>query len=140
METGVLLREKLDNVLPYNDYFEYYGRFVDDALRLSVVALVVHRRIRPAETHDAATLIPWCVGMCVWCVFPGPDYRLHIGKSNMPNANSTDYLNSMCHKIFGQLDEIEPVPGVQLQTGQGGGSVPAKPLPLPKKPAKAVGS
>ncbi len=25
METGVLLREKLDNVLPFNDYFEYYG-------------------------------------------------------------------------------------------------------------------
>ena len=87
METGVLLREKLDDCLPFNDYFEYYG----------------------------------------------PDYRLQIGKSNMPNANSKEYLNEMCHKIFAQLDDIEPVPGVQIQTGQAtpqSGEAPAKPLPI----------
>ena len=47
----------------------------------------------------------------------------------MKNENSTEYLNAMCHKIFRQLDDLEPVPGVQVQTGQGGGSVPGKPLP-----------
>ena len=83
METGVLLREQLDDQVPYNDYFEYYG----------------------------------------------PDYRLQIGKSNMPNANSKEYLNEMCHKIFKQLDDIEPVPGTQIQTGQGG-NAPEKPLPV----------
>ena len=25
METGVLLRQRLENVLPFNDYYEYYG-------------------------------------------------------------------------------------------------------------------
>ena len=59
----------------------------------------------------------------------GPDYRLHVASSNMPNANGTEYLNDVCHKIFAKLDEIEPVPGVQIQTGQGG-NAPAKPLPV----------
>lgn len=50
----------------------------------------------------------------------------------MPNLNTTEYLNKMCHKIFKQLDEIEPVPGVQLKTGQGG-NAPANPLPVIKR-------
>jgi histone deacetylase 1/2 len=48
----------------------------------------------------------------------GPDYRLHLPVSNMENLNSNEYLEKTKHQLFDILSDIEPVPGVQIQTGQ----------------------
>jgi histone deacetylase 1/2 len=61
----------------------------------------------------------------------GPDYRLHITPSNMVNDNSREYLDGVMAQLIKQLHQIEPVPGVQIQTGAPGTSqTPAK-LGLP---------
>jgi histone deacetylase 1/2 len=54
----------------------------------------------------------------------GPDYRLHITPSNMENLNDKQYLDFLREKLFGQLDSLEAVPGVQINTGQSGNDVP----------------
>ena len=70
-ETSVLLGTEIKDVLPYNDYFEYYG----------------------------------------------PDYRLHMPVSNMENLNSKEYLQHVKAQLFSVLDDVEPVPGVQIKSG-----------------------
>ena len=62
----------MKDVLPYNDYFEYYG----------------------------------------------PDYRLHMPVSNMENLNSKEYLQHVKAQLFSVLDDVEPVPGVQVKTSE----------------------
>jgi histone deacetylase 1/2 len=54
----------------------------------------------------------------------GPDYRLHIQPSNMENLNSKEYLDFLRVKMLKQLDALEAVPGVQINTGQSGADVP----------------
>ncbi len=54
----------------------------------------------------------------------GPDYRLHITPSNMENCNSKEYLDFLRTKMLRQLDSLEAVPGVQINTGQSGTDVP----------------
>lgn len=46
----------------------------------------------------------------------GPDYRLHMPVSNMENLNSTEYLGHIKSQLFKILDQVEPVPGVQIST------------------------
>ena len=70
-ETSVLLGTEIKDVLPYNDYFEYYG----------------------------------------------PDYRLHMPVSNMENLNSKEYLQHVKAQLFSVLDDVEPVPGVAIKSG-----------------------
>jgi histone deacetylase 1/2 len=48
----------------------------------------------------------------------GPDYRLHLPTSNMDNLNSQEYLDITKQRLMEILREIEPVPSVQIQTGQ----------------------
>lgn len=48
----------------------------------------------------------------------GPDYRLHLPVSNMENLNSVDYLEKTKNQLLEILSDVEPVPGVQIQTGQ----------------------
>jgi histone deacetylase 1/2 len=48
----------------------------------------------------------------------GPDYRLHLPTSNMDNLNSQEYLESTKQRLMEILREVEPVPSVQIQTGQ----------------------
>lgn len=48
----------------------------------------------------------------------GPDYSLHLPVSNMENLNSKEYLNRTKIQLLDILGDIEPVPGVQIQTGQ----------------------
>jgi len=74
----VLLGTDIPDVLPFNEFFEYYG----------------------------------------------PDYRLHITPSNMENLNTKEYLDFLRTKLLQQLDGLEAVPGVQINTGQGGKDVP----------------
>ena len=62
---------RLQDALPYNDYFEYYG----------------------------------------------PEYRLHMPVSNMENLNTPDYLDRVKVQLFDILKSAEPVPGVQIETG-----------------------
>jgi histone deacetylase 1/2 len=71
-ETSVLLGTEIKDVLPYNDYFEYYG----------------------------------------------PDYRLHMPVSNMENLNSKEYLDHVKAQLFAVLDDVEPVPGVQIKPSE----------------------
>ena len=47
----------------------------------------------------------------------GPDYRLHMPVSNMENANKPEYLDNVKVQIFDILKQVEPVPGVTVQTG-----------------------
>jgi histone deacetylase 1/2 len=47
----------------------------------------------------------------------GPDYRLHMPVSNMENANKPEYLDNVKVQIFDILKQVEPVPGVAVQTG-----------------------
>jgi histone deacetylase 1/2 len=48
----------------------------------------------------------------------GPDYRLHLPVSNMENLNSNEYLERTKQQLLEILSDVEPVPGVQIQTGQ----------------------
>ena len=54
----------------------------------------------------------------------GPDYHLHITPSNMENLNDKPYLDFLREKLCTQLDGLEAVPGVQINTGQSGNDVP----------------
>ncbi|CAF0915315.1 unnamed protein product [Adineta ricciae] len=45
----------------------------------------------------------------------GPDFKLHISPSNMPNQNSSDYLDKIKVKLFDNLRMLPHVPGVQMQ-------------------------
>jgi len=45
----------------------------------------------------------------------GPDFKLHISPSNMPNQNNTDYLDKIKVKLFDNLRMLPHVPGVQMQ-------------------------
>ena len=47
----------------------------------------------------------------------GPDYRLHMPVSNMENLNSREYLENQKVQLFDILSQVEPAPGVQIQTG-----------------------
>jgi len=47
----------------------------------------------------------------------GPDYRLHMPVSNMENANKPEYLDAVKVQLFNILKQVEPVPGVAIQTG-----------------------
>jgi len=45
----------------------------------------------------------------------GPDFKLNISPSNMPNQNSTEYLDKIKIKLFDNLRMLPHVPGVQMQ-------------------------
>ncbi|GMI59208.1 hypothetical protein ScalyP_jg8355 [Parmales sp. scaly parma] len=53
----------------------------------------------------------------------GPDYRLHMPVSNMENLNSQDYLERTKIQLLEILSNIEPVPSVQIETGQTGTNI-----------------
>lgn len=44
----------------------------------------------------------------------GPDFKLHISPSNMPNQNSGDYLDKIKCKLIENLRMLPHVPGVQM--------------------------
>ncbi|CAF0826627.1 unnamed protein product [Adineta steineri] len=46
----------------------------------------------------------------------GPDFKLNINPSNMPNQNSAEYLDKIKIKLFDNLRMIPHVPGVQMQS------------------------
>jgi histone deacetylase 1/2 len=46
----------------------------------------------------------------------GPDFKLHISPSNMPNQNSYEYLDKIKCKMFENLRMIPHVPSVQMQS------------------------
>ncbi|UJR37988.1 hypothetical protein I4U23_030670 [Adineta vaga] len=46
----------------------------------------------------------------------GPDFKLNITPSNMPNQNSLDYLDKIKVKLFDNLRMLPHVPGVQMQS------------------------
>jgi len=48
----------------------------------------------------------------------GPDYRLHLPVSNMENLNCAKYLDRTKIQLMQILNDAEPVPGCQIQTGQ----------------------
>jgi hypothetical protein len=45
----------------------------------------------------------------------GPDFKLHISPSNMPNQNSSEYMDKIKVKLFDNLRMLPHVPGVQMQ-------------------------
>jgi histone deacetylase 1/2 len=45
----------------------------------------------------------------------GPDFKLHISPSNMPNQNANEYLEKIKTKLFENLRLIPHAPGVQMQ-------------------------
>ncbi|CAF1004491.1 unnamed protein product [Rotaria magnacalcarata] len=45
----------------------------------------------------------------------GPDFKLNISPSNMPNQNSSEYLDKIKIKLFENLRMLPHVPGVQMQ-------------------------
>ncbi|CAF1383466.1 unnamed protein product [Rotaria magnacalcarata] len=45
----------------------------------------------------------------------GPDFKLHISPSNMPNQNSSEYLDKIKVKLFDNLRMLPHAPGVQMQ-------------------------
>jgi len=47
----------------------------------------------------------------------GPDYRLHLPVSNMENLNSSGYLERTKIQLLELLNDLEPVPSTQIQTG-----------------------
>jgi histone deacetylase 1/2 len=46
----------------------------------------------------------------------GPDYKLHISPSNMPNQNSNEYLDKIKCKLIENLRMIPHAPSVQMQS------------------------
>ncbi|XP_028406338.1 probable histone deacetylase 1-B [Dendronephthya gigantea] len=45
----------------------------------------------------------------------GPDFKLHISPSNMPNSNQQEYLDRTKERLFENLRMIPHAPGVQMQ-------------------------
>ncbi|XP_046857636.1 probable histone deacetylase 1-B [Xenia sp. Carnegie-2017] len=45
----------------------------------------------------------------------GPDFKLHISPSNMPNSNQQEYLSRTKQRLFENLRMIPHAPGVQMQ-------------------------
>ncbi|KAJ1362729.1 Histone deacetylase 2 [Parelaphostrongylus tenuis] len=45
----------------------------------------------------------------------GPDFKLHIEKSNMTNQNTQDYLEKTMTRLFENLRELPYAPSVQMQ-------------------------
>ncbi|CAF4427247.1 unnamed protein product [Rotaria sp. Silwood2] len=45
----------------------------------------------------------------------GPDFKLNISPSNMPNQNNAEYLDKIKVKLFDNLRMLPHVPGVQMQ-------------------------
>jgi histone deacetylase 1/2 len=45
----------------------------------------------------------------------GPDFKLHISPSNMPNQNSIEYLDKIKYKLLENLRMLPHAPGVQMQ-------------------------
>lgn len=54
----------------------------------------------------------------------GPDYRLHITPSNMENLNDRTYLDHVKTTLLRQLEKVEAVPGVQINTGATNNQIP----------------
>ena len=46
----------------------------------------------------------------------GPDYSLHITPSNMENMNSQKYLDEHLSLLLNQLQNLEAVPGLQIES------------------------
>ncbi|KAL3124453.1 hypothetical protein niasHT_007736 [Heterodera trifolii] len=46
----------------------------------------------------------------------GPDFKLHINPSNMPNHNNLEYLDKVKERIFESLRQIPHAPGVQMHS------------------------
>jgi histone deacetylase 1/2 len=44
-----------------------------------------------------------------------PNYRLHIDASNVPNENTSDYLQSVMVEVLESLSKLPPVPSVQMR-------------------------
>merc|ERR1711991_1300824 len=52
----------------------------------------------------------------------GPEYKLHLPVSNMPNDNSPKFLADMTTQVLQILDGVEAAPSVAIHTGQAGTS------------------
>ncbi|VDO99789.1 unnamed protein product [Heligmosomoides polygyrus] len=57
----------------------------------------------------------------------GPDFKLHIEKSNMTNQNTQDYLEKTMTRLFENLRELPYAPSVQMQP------IPPDALHIPDK-------
>ncbi|PIO69446.1 histone deacetylase family protein [Teladorsagia circumcincta] len=57
----------------------------------------------------------------------GPDFKLHIEKSNMTNQNTRDYLEKTMVRLFENLRELPYAPSVQMQP------IPPDSLHMPDK-------
>ena len=66
----------------------------------------------------------------------GPDYSLHLPVSNMENLNSNEYLHRTKCQLLEILRHVEPVPGVQIQTGQVESQLNPRPIGMDINEAK----
>jgi histone deacetylase 1/2 len=83
-ETGVLVGQEMDPILPYNEYYE-------------VSSL---QNIIKAVTNSSQ--------------YYGPDYELDVRASNMENANSKDYLEKIKIQVIENLKQTAHAPSVQM--------------------------
>jgi len=77
------------------------------------------RNVARAWTHETAIAlnqeIPNELPYNDYFEYYGPDFKLHISPSNMPNQNSSEYLDKIKVKLFDNLRMLPHVPGVQMQ-------------------------
>ncbi|CAF0768725.1 unnamed protein product [Didymodactylos carnosus] len=77
------------------------------------------RNVARAWTHETAIAlnqeIPNELPYNDYFEYYGPDFKLHISPSNMPNQNSSDYMDKIKVKLYDNLRMLPHVPGVQMQ-------------------------
>ncbi|KAI9034437.1 histone deacetylase, partial [Hyaloraphidium curvatum] len=86
-ETSLACDIELDPLLPYNNYFEYFG----PNYRLEV--------LRGSRPHAMRAFLT----------------RRHFAATNMPNMNTPEYLRKVRETVLAHLKELEHAPSVQLQ-------------------------
>ena len=84
-ETGLLVGEEMDPVLPFNEYYEVSSLSLRSIHKLTCDSIMA------------------------------PDYELDVRASNMENANSSDYLEKIKVQVIENLKKTTFAPSVQMQ-------------------------
>mmetsp|Transcript_25343 Transcript_25343/g.47617 ORF Transcript_25343/g.47617 Transcript_25343/m.47617 type:complete len:425 (+) Transcript_25343:46-1320(+) len=79
------------------------------------------RNVPRCWTYETSVLLDAEIKDCLpyndYYEYFGPDYRLHMPTSNMTNLNSQKYCEETTIKLLNILDDIEAVPGTQIESG-----------------------
>lgn len=109
----------------FNLTLKGHGKCVDFVKNLNLPLLLVGgggytiRNVARCWTHETAVALDTEISNELpyndYFEYFGPDFKLNISPSNMPNANSPEYLDKIKTRLFENLRMLPHAPGVQMQ-------------------------